>query len=92
VRSSKMRSLAAVLALILGIPLAFDAAAEEQVAEIIAAQVRDQGHPCDKAESAKRDTKAHAPEAEAVWILTCSNAAYRVRLVPDMSAHIERLE
>ncbi len=87
-----MRRLAAGVALTLGALLISDALAEENVAEIIAVHVRDQGHACDKAESAKRDEKAHAPEAEAVWILTCSNAVYRVRLVPDMSAHIERLE
>ena len=29
---------------------------------------------------------------EPVWILTCANAAYRVRLVPNLAAHIERLQ
>lgn len=77
--------------LVFGALLAFDAAAEEQLAEIIAVHVRDQGHSCDKAESAERDEKASRP-GEAAWILTCSNAVYRVRLIPDMSAEIERLE
>jgi hypothetical protein len=27
----------------------------------------------------------------AVWILTCGNAAYRVRLDPDMAARITKL-
>ncbi len=86
-----MRSLPTGLGLILGASLAWNAVAEEQVAEIIAVHVRDQGHPCDKAETATRDEKASRPDEEA-WILHCSNAVYRVRLIPDMSAHIERLE
>jgi hypothetical protein len=86
-----MRSPAIAAAVILGVPLAFDALAEEQVAEIIAVHVRDQGHPCDKAESATRDPEASKPD-EAAWILRCDNATYRVRLVPDMDAHIERLK
>ncbi len=91
-----MSSRATGLALILGTSLAatliaVDAVAEEQVAEIIAVHVRDQGHPCGKAESAKRDEEASRPDEEA-WILTCSNAVYRVRLIPDMDAEIEPLE
>ncbi len=65
--------------------------AKEQVAEIVAVHVRDQGHPCGKAESAKRDPEASTPE-EAVWVLRCDNASYRVRLIPDMRAHVQRLE
>lgn len=80
-----------VPALILGASLVSDVAAEEQVAEIIATHVRDQGHPCDNAETAKRDTEAARPDEEA-WILHCDNATYRVRLVPDMRAHVERIE
>ena len=64
-------------------------AAEEMPAEIIAAQIRDQGYSCDKALSAKRDGER---SDDAVWILKCQNATYRVRLVPDMAAHVERLD
>ena len=63
--------------------------AEEMPAEIIAAQIRDQGYSCDKALSAKRDGER---SDDAVWILKCENAEYRVRLVPDMAAHVERLD
>jgi hypothetical protein len=63
-------------------------AAEEMPAEIIAAQIRDQGYVCDKALSAKRDGER---SDDAVWILKCQNATYRVRLVPDMAARVERL-
>ena len=64
-------------------------AAEEMPAEIIAAQIRDQGYSCDKALSAKR---AREQSDDAVWILKCEKAKYRVRLVPDMAAHVERLD
>ena len=29
---------------------------------------------------------------DSVWLLRCSNATYRVRLIPDMRATIERIE
>ena len=64
-------------------------AAEEMPAEIIAAQIRDQGYACDKALSAKRDGER---SDDAVWILKCQNETYRVRLVPDMAARVERLD
>ena len=64
-------------------------AAEEMPPEIIAAQIRDQGYSCDKALSARRDWER---SDDAVWILKCQNATYRVRLVPDMAAHVERLD
>jgi hypothetical protein len=63
--------------------------AEERPAEIIAVQIRDQGYACDKALSAEREQ----PESyDAVWILKCDNATYRVRLIPDMAAKVERLD
>jgi len=63
-------------------------AAEEMPAEIIAAQIRDQGYACEKAISAKRDGER---SDDAVWILKCQNATYRVRLIPDMAAKVEPL-
>jgi hypothetical protein len=63
-------------------------AAEEIPAEIIAAQIRDQGYACDKAISARRDGER---SDDAVWILKCRNATYRVRLIPDMAAKVEPL-
>jgi hypothetical protein len=64
-------------------------AAEEMSAEIIAVQIRDQGYACDKALSAERE---RSKSDDAVWVLKCENATYRVRLVPDMAAHVERLD
>ena len=62
----------------------------EDPKEIIAAQIRDQGYDCDQPQSATQDAQASRPD-EAVWILQCENASYRVRLDPDMAAKVERL-
>ena len=63
--------------------------AEEMPAEIIAVQIRDQGYACDKALSAEREP---SESYDAVWILKCDNATYRVRLIPDMAAKVELIE
>ena len=63
----------------------------EMPAETIAAQVRLQGHRCDEPLSATRDTALSKPN-EAVWVLKCANATYRLRLIPNMAARVERLE
>jgi hypothetical protein len=67
------------------------AAQQEAPTEIIAVQIRKQGFACEDAQSAVRDRDASAPNAS-VWILRCRNATYRVRLTPDMAAHVERIE
>ena len=54
----------------------------------IAAQIRAQGYPCDQPQSATRDVQASKPD-EAVWLLRCEGATYRVRLIPDMAAQVE---
>jgi hypothetical protein len=56
----------------------------------LAAQVRIQGFACDKAQGATQDKKRSKPD-HAVWVLTCSNAVYRVSRAPDMAAKIEPL-
>ncbi len=76
--------------LILGMRSAAQAAGEAPK-DTIAAQIRMQGFACDKAQSAVRDAKRSKPD-EAVWVLKCSNAAYRIRLIPDMAAKVERLQ
>ena len=40
---------------------------------------------------AERDQPASRPN-ETVWILRCGNATYRVTLIPDMAARVERLK
>ena len=59
--------------------------------ETLAAQLRDQGYDCDHPQSASQDMKASKPD-EAVWVVQCENAKYRVHLVPDMAARVERIE
>jgi hypothetical protein len=67
------------------------AAEEETAKQIIAAQIKRQGYACKRPEQATRDEERSKPN-EAVWVLRCESGTYRVRLVPDMAAHIERLE
>jgi hypothetical protein len=56
----------------------------------IAAQIRAQGYACDQPQSAMRDAQASKPDEE-VWLLRCEGASYRVRLIPDMAAQVERI-
>jgi hypothetical protein len=79
---------AAALALSLaGMP----ALAQEDPKDIIAAQVRSQGFECKTPQSAEADKPDSHPDGEA-WILKCDNATYRVKLIPDMAADIEKIE
>jgi hypothetical protein len=57
----------------------------------IAAQIRAQGYACDQPQSATRDAQASKPDEE-VWLLQCEGTRYRVRLIPDMAAQVERID
>jgi hypothetical protein len=57
----------------------------------IAAQIRAQDYACDQPQSATRDAQASKPDEE-VWLLRCEGASYRVRLIPDMAAQVERID
>ena len=65
--------------------------AEQTPADGIVAQIRLQGYRCDDPVSAQRDAALSKPD-EAVWVLKCQNATYRVRLIPDLAARVEQLE
>jgi hypothetical protein len=65
--------------------------AQEASPEILAAQLRLQGHRCDQPVTAQRDAQLSKPD-ETVWILRCGNASYRMRLTPDMAARVEKLD
>jgi hypothetical protein len=69
----------------------FALSAQEDPTNIVADQIRAQGYKCDSPQSAKRDEQASKPD-EAVWILQCESGSYRVRLVPDMAATIEKID
>jgi hypothetical protein len=72
-------------------PIAARAQQPVMPAETLAAQVRLQGHRCDEPLSATRDTALSMPN-EAVWVLKCANTSYRLTLIPNMAAKVERLE
>lgn len=64
--------------------------AQEGPKDIIAAQIRSQGYACNSTQSAERDVAASAAN-EAVWMLRCQNASYRVTLIPNLAAKIEKV-
>jgi hypothetical protein len=65
--------------------------AQEDATNIVADQIRAQGYKCDTPQSAKQDPQASKPD-EAVWILDCESGSYRVRLIPDMAAKVEKID
>ena len=62
----------------------------EKRAGIVAVKIRHQGYHCDTPLGLESDRERSMPH-ETVWILKCRHATYRVRLIPDMAAHIEHL-
>jgi hypothetical protein len=58
---------------------------------MLAAQIRMQSFICDKPLGAVRDAKRSRPD-RAVWVLKCSNAAYRITRAPDMAAKVQPLQ
>src|SRR5262249_23649863 len=64
--------------------------AEEAAAESLAIQLRRQGHRCEGPVQAERDSERSKPD-ELVWIIKCTNASYRMRLIPHTAAHVEQL-
>ncbi len=88
---SGLLSLAAVAA---AIPAAAqsESSSDDSAAEpIVAAQLRAQGYQCDDPHNAEPDKDASSP-GEMAWILTCDNATYRVKLVPDQAAQVEQID
>ena len=57
--------------------------AQEGPRDIIAAQIRSQGYACNFPQRAERDV--------AVWMLRCQNASYRVTLIPNLAARVEKV-
>lgn len=67
------------------------AAPREVPADVIAVQLRKQGYECVKPKSATRDNPDSKPD-EAVWLLECENAKYKVRLIPKQAAEVQRVD
>ena len=63
-------------------------AANEQTKDVIAAQIRKQGFACNNPQSAERESTV---AGKIVWILKCEGATYRVHLIPNQAASVERL-
>lgn len=53
-------------------------------AGLVADQVRNQGFSCQEPVSATRDEAASKPELP-VYVLTCADATYSVKVVPDQA-------
>lgn len=68
-----------------------DQSVDAEAEGIVAAQIRSQGYQCDDPHAAEPDTSDTTPGEEA-WILSCGNATYRVKLVPDQAAMVERID
>lgn len=66
-------------------------AKSETTAEMLAVQIRSQGHVCTKPQQATRDTKLSKPDYD-VWVLKCENATYRFGRYPNLPAKIEKLD
>ena len=58
--------------------------------DIIAAKIRAQGYACDSPQSAERDAAASTAN-EVVWMLRCQNGSYRVTLIPNRAAKVEKV-
>lgn len=59
-------------------------------ADVVADAVRDRGFPCGRALAAERDDAASRTD-EAVWVLRCDGATYRVRFRGDSAPLVEPL-
>jgi hypothetical protein len=66
-------------------------AQDDAAAGIIAAQIRRQGFTCDKPKKAENKGLAAGSDLR-IWVLDCGNASYRVQLVPNMAAKVEKLD
>lgn len=79
------------LAFVAGIGPALCQSADEPTMDLLASQIRDQGFKCDTPKSAQNEAKQSKPN-ETVWILTCEHDTYRMTVVPDLAAKVEKLD
>lgn len=82
--------IAAIATLPLGAAPGRTADPKEVSKDIIAVQIRKQGFECKTPLSAERDMTTGNPD-DPVWTLKCDDASYRVHLVPNMAAKVEKL-
>lgn len=63
----------------------------EDPKDLLATQVREQGHECKNPQKAQ-ELKDQSSADETVWQLECENTKYRIKLIPDMAAEIEQTD
>lgn len=70
-----------------------NAAAQDNNAQltILADQIRSQGYLCTNPISAER-VAAESVQNEPVYLLTCEDATYKIRLVPDQAASVTKIK
>jgi len=85
-----MSAVAGALALPASIGNAGAPSLDEKSKNIIAVQIRRQGFACTSPQKAERDKTIGNPD-DPIWTLTCENAVYRVHLIPNQAAKVERL-
>lgn len=78
------------LAVSVGVGPAAASPGNESTPELLASQLRTQGYACSKPKSATHERHASHPNEE-VWILRCEDGAYRMTVIPDMAAKVEKL-
>ena len=59
--------------------------------DIVAIQLRAQGIPCTNPSDAKKDKGDSRPD-EMTWIISCTEATYRVMLIPHIGSKVEILD
>ena len=67
------------------------AAEQTSAKDVVAAAVRDHGHPCDAPESAKPDPEYSSPD-ERAWIIRCESGSYRVKFMGDTGSEVEPIK
>lgn len=89
--ASRLTLTACAVSLTLPAPVGVFAADPREVSkDIIAVQIRKQGYECKNPQSAERDKTTGNPD-DPTWTLTCEGAAYRVHLIPNQAAKVERV-
>ncbi len=88
---SRRLSLSLVLACAsaFGPPVSAQDASSGEVLAVVAAIVRAQGLACTAPSAVTRQDDASKPD-EPVYVISCKEAAYRVRIVPDQASIITR--
>ncbi|MEW9807735.1 hypothetical protein [Mesorhizobium marinum] len=90
IRKSRLRAALAMACAACALPAAAQSdSGDAEAGALVAQQIRQQGFSCAEPVTANRDPSV---DDDAVWLLTCADAHYRVRLIPDQAAEVQRLD